>query len=231
MTISQNTDSALRAMPEEELYAMALDEARSETRRRGLWAKMLSEAMGDEAKAEVLYIKARVAELTRLQNDQTSLNYQCPNCKTIHSITKDQLATRTSMTPPAWTFFCPACKQYSDLRKAFLDPHQNSTSDVSPQKPSNTQSANTPIDQPHRKGGAIASLVCGIIGGWASTLSLAAVICGHIALVNIKKDPKTYGGKGLALAGLILGYLGVVLAIVLGTMKGWLNFNLIQMGY
>ena len=213
-------------MSEEELYAMALDEVRSENRRRGLWAKMLSEAMGDEAKAEAIYIQSRVAELTDLQNDKASLIYQCPNCKTINSITKDQLASRTSMTPPAWTFFCPICKQYGDIRKAFLDPHLNSTSAISPQRASDTQSDNTPKEQPHKKGLAIASLVCGIIGGVASTFSLAALICGHISLMNIKKDPKTYGGKGLTIAGLILGYLGVVLALLLGTMKGWLYFNL-----
>lgn len=43
-------------------------------------------------------------------------------------------------------------------------------------------------------------------------VSLAAVICGHIALSQIKKRGE--GGRGLAIAGLILGYLGLVAGIV-----------------
>ena len=74
-----------------------------------------------------------------------------------------------------------------------------------------------------KKGLAIVSLVCGIIGGTFSTASIVAIICGHIALYKIKKDPNTYAGKGLAIAGLILGYLGLVLAIVLGIMRGVLK--------
>ena len=94
---------------------------------------------------------------------------------------------------------------------------------IPPASPSETK--------PLKKGLAIASLVCGIIGGWASTFSLAAVICGHISLNNINNDPDKYGGKGLTIAGLALGYLGIVLAIILGTMKGFLNNSLRQMGF
>jgi len=73
-----------------------------------------------------------------------------------------------------------------------------------------------------KKGLAIASLIFGIIGNSPalSTASIVAIICGHIALNKIKKDPNTYAGKNLAKAGLILGYLGLVLAIALGIMRG-----------
>ena len=75
---------------------------------------------------------------------------------------------------------------------------------------------------------AIASLVLSIIGGypWASTASIVTVICGHIALYKIKKDPNVYAGKGIAIARLILGYLGLVLAIVLGIMRDVLKNKL-----
>jgi len=73
---------------------------------------------------------------------------------------------------------------------------------------------------------AIASLVCGIIGGWASIMSIVAIICGHIALYKIKKDPNAYAGKGFAVAGLILGYLGLALAIALGIARGVLRAKL-----
>lgn len=49
---------------------------------------------------------------------------------------------------------------------------------------------------------AIISFVC------AFFVSLAAVICGHISLSQIKKTGEK--GRGLALAGVILGYLGLV---------------------
>jgi hypothetical protein len=63
---------------------------------------------------------------------------------------------------------------------------------------------------------AITSLVCGIVSLLFSWLflpalaSIAAVITGHMALKKTKNDP-TVGGRGMAFAGLILGY--VVLGI------------------
>jgi Domain of unknown function (DUF4190) len=77
-----------------------------------------------------------------------------------------------------------------------------------------------------RIGLAIASLVCGILGGYASTLSIPSVICGHIALSKIKREPTKYGAKKIAIAGLVLGYLGLVLAIVSGAMHGVLRAQL-----
>jgi hypothetical protein len=53
---------------------------------------------------------------------------------------------------------------------------------------------------------AIASLVCGIIGFILCFPSIGAVVCGHIARAQIRQDP-AQGGEGLALAGLITGYI------------------------
>ena len=53
---------------------------------------------------------------------------------------------------------------------------------------------------------AIASLVCGVVGLLCGLLSIAAIICGHMSRSQIKKDP-TLRGSGLALSGLILGYV------------------------
>jgi hypothetical protein len=71
---------------------------------------------------------------------------------------------------------------------------------------------------PPTNGLAIASLVCGV-GTFVVGLSfLPAIICGHIARRQIRQTGEQ--GGGLALAGLILGYVGgalfiaVVLAIV-----------------
>jgi len=43
-------------------------------------------------------------------------------------------------------------------------------------------------------------------------VSLAAVICGHIALSQIKKTGEK--GRGLAIAGLVLGYVGLIGGII-----------------
>jgi Domain of unknown function (DUF4190)/GYF domain 2 len=60
---------------------------------------------------------------------------------------------------------------------------------------------------------AIGSLVCGVVGIFcAIILGPAAVIMGHIARSQIKKDP-TLKGSGMALAGLILGYVWIVFFI------------------
>jgi uncharacterized protein DUF4190 len=60
---------------------------------------------------------------------------------------------------------------------------------------------------------AIAALVCGI-GGFVIGLSfIPAIICGHIARKQIRQTGEQ--GAGLALAGLILGYVGTVLFIAL----------------
>jgi hypothetical protein len=43
--------------------------------------------------------------------------------------------------------------------------------------------------------------------------SVAAVVCGHISLANFKKNSRLEG-RGLAIAGLILGYVGIVIGVV-----------------
>lgn len=57
-------------------------------------------------------------------------------------------------------------------------------------------------------GKAIASLVCGIINIFP--LSVVAIILGHISLSEIGKSAGRLKGRGLAITGLVLGYLGVV---------------------
>jgi hypothetical protein len=56
---------------------------------------------------------------------------------------------------------------------------------------------------------AIASLVCGILG-WVGLLpivgAIAAIITGHMARAQINRSGGQISGRGLALAGLILGY-------------------------
>ena len=59
---------------------------------------------------------------------------------------------------------------------------------------------------------AIASLTLSIL--WLLGIgSLIAIVLGHKARADIKKNSETLKGKGIALAGLILGYLGIILSL------------------
>jgi len=68
-----------------------------------------------------------------------------------------------------------------------------------------------PFGQKKTLGLAITSLVLGILGfvccGFFS--GIPAIICGHMAHGKIHRHPRRYEGSGLALAGLILGYLSI----------------------
>jgi len=75
----------------------------------------------------------------------------------------------------------------------------------------------TPMPKKETPGIAIASLVCGILS-WVCVGLLAAipaVITGHMALGRIKRSAGALGGRGLAIAGLILGYTSIVVMTVL----------------
>lgn len=245
---------------DDDLYAMAHKELGGEERRPGVWARSISDAMGDIPKAEALYIRYRAEQLVSERQEQPKLkaiqeraaviNIWCPRCDMPVDLTLGFLADIAD-----YRFYgkaCPYCKKPFNVHKVvsinrnYLDylrlldktsgqkrnkPLSLSDSAASSGPPKTNTIASTRSESGPKMGLAVASLVCGIIGGWASTLSLPAVICGHMALNKISKDSTKYGGKGMAIAGLILGYLGIILSIALGTMRGWVNIQLRDMGY
>lgn len=63
---------------------------------------------------------------------------------------------------------------------------------------------------------AIVSLVAGLLG-WSLLPvigSVAAIITGHLARAEIRRRPEALEGDGLAIAGLVLGYLMVAMATI-----------------
>ena len=64
---------------------------------------------------------------------------------------------------------------------------------------------------------AIASMVCGIISivlcFYHGLLGLPAVICGHLAISQINSSPLPMAGRGMAIAGLVMGYLGIAMSV------------------
>ena len=69
--------------------------------------------------------------------------------------------------------------------------------------------------QPKTSGLAIWSLVLGILSLACFTIfaAIPGVICGHKALSKIKRSGGALTGQGLAIAGLVTGYLGIAWAI------------------
>jgi type IV pilus assembly protein PilA len=59
-------------------------------------------------------------------------------------------------------------------------------------------------------GKAIASLICGIFTLFLPA-SIAAIVLGHLSLSDIRKSAGRLGGRGIAIAGLVLGYAGIAL--------------------
>jgi len=76
-----------------------------------------------------------------------------------------------------------------------------------------------PVTKNKNSGLAIWSLVLGILGLLFLLLcvgplfAIPAVICGHIAYGRIKRSAGALEGQGMALAGLITGYLTIGLAV------------------
>ena len=108
--------------------------------------------------------------------------------------------------------FCSKCgKQNLDNAKFCSSCGTPFSGTTQPQyaPPPQSQYTAQPAVAQHTSGMAIASLVFGIIGG-----SLFAIIFGAVALGQIGKNPNL-SGKGLAIAGIILGVLWMIILVII----------------
>ncbi len=80
------------------------------------------------------------------------------------------------------------------------------TSQALPQQTGSVPAA--PLPPPETSGKAIASLILGFLS-FIFPAAIVAIILGHISRSEIKKSEGRLQGSGLALTGLIFGYLGV----------------------
>ena len=71
----------------------------------------------------------------------------------------------------------------------------------------------SPVVNFGRSGFAVASMVLGLLGFFAITALLAAIF-GHLALAQIKRSDGWMKGKGMALAGVILGWAWVAVLLL-----------------
>lgn len=78
-----------------------------------------------------------------------------------------------------------------------------------------------PYQPPRRNNStAVAALICGVVGLFTGLVGFVAIVLGHIARSQIKRTGEA--GAGLALAGLILGYISVVLLIAAVAVYVWI---------
>ena len=120
--------------------------------------------------------------------------------------------------PQPWQYPEPPPQQYPQPQQDQQPPYPPQPQQYPPPQPPYVIAAKPPYD-----GLAIASFILGLL--WISFLgSIMAVIFGHIALRNIRRTHAS--GRGLAIAGLILGYIGLstlalfILLAIIGAVTG-----------
>jgi len=90
--------------------------------------------------------------------------------------------------------------------------------------PSTPQGYPPPPAMPQQNGLAVASLVLGIVSLACSQFITAVpgVILGHIALRQIRASGGTQTGEGMAIGGLVCGYISIGVTLLIGL--AWLVF-------
>jgi hypothetical protein len=128
----------------------------------------------------------------------------------------DQLSTAT---PPVADWSAPPAQAVS------TDAPMWGSVGMPPQQPAPSWSGGypqvpppPPFPQSKEQGLAIASLVCGVLSFLCCSVftGIPAIVLGLMALNKEKSDPNRYGGKGMAIGGIILGALSVVLLAIYG---------------
>lgn len=72
-----------------------------------------------------------------------------------------------------------------------------------------------PVTFPRTSKLAVWSLVLGLLGiVTLGILSIPSIFCGHLAHARIRKSAGTLTGRGLAIAGFVLGYVGLLFLIL-----------------
>ena len=121
----------------------------------------------------------------------------------------------TKQIDPNTIMWCEGMDNWRPLSEV---PEFNSTNGNVNQQYSPPQQSSSPHQHygPRNDGMAIASLVCGILALTLCSLftGIPAIICGHVSLSRIKSATIPIQGKGMAVTGLVLGYLSIILSIV-----------------
>lgn len=100
-----------------------------------------------------------------------------------------------------------------------------SSSVVPPPSPAVAPASSAPVVVARTEPFAIWSFVLSLVGllCCAFVFGIPAIVCGHLALGNLKRNPALQG-RGLALAGLIIGYASVALLLIYIVFFGGMAF-------
>ncbi len=104
--------------------------------------------------------------------------------------------------------FCPVCGNGAPVGERFCRVCGNDVSRGAAAPPTLGPAAEGTIFPAQTSGKAIASLISGLFV-FAFPLSILAVILGHLSVSEIRRSAGRLKGEGLAIAGLILGYVGL----------------------
>jgi Domain of unknown function (DUF4190) len=104
--------------------------------------------------------------------------------------------------------FCSGCGNNVSVGERFCAVCGKEVSGASAAAPAFGPPAEGTIFPAQTSGKAIASLVCGFFL-FAFPLSILAVIFGHLSVSEIRKRSGRLKGEGIAIAGLVLGYVGL----------------------
>ena len=103
--------------------------------------------------------------------------------------------------------FCEGCGNSVTADDKFCRACGRVVSDGSAVMPG-ASTAPAPVANPETSGKAIASLICGLLF-FIPLLFIGAIVLGHMALSEIRKSAGRLKGEGIAMAGLVLGYIWI----------------------
>jgi len=106
--------------------------------------------------------------------------------------------------------FCSACGNHVPVGERFCKMCGTDVSAAPTSPPAVGPPAEGTIFPAQTSGMAIASLICGLFL-FAFPLSILAIIFGHLSVSKIRKSAGRLKGEGIAIAGLILGYVGLAI--------------------
>ncbi len=131
----------------------------------------------------------------------SNFSFNCPNCNQPLEVPGDMLGQ---------TIGCPACNQ-----KIILPKPQMQSPLAQPVRPvfGVPGNMNRPVQT---SAGAIWSLVLGILSFtcFGPLSGIPAIICGHVALSAIARSMGALAGRGMAIAGLVMGYINLALMLL-----------------
>lgn len=104
--------------------------------------------------------------------------------------------------------FCPKCGQQNPDTSQFCFACAQALGPAPPRPGVDSATAASPPMPPETDKKAIASLICGLLS-FIFPAAIAAIILGHISRSDIRKSGGRLTGSGLALTGLVFGYLGI----------------------